>query len=110
MTDATTLGDNLTVNETQTPAKTAPIGLPTSSWIVLDDNDDIPPTGLFVGHNGIGFLLQSGVPAYVPDHVIQILDDAVMSSPLQNGSTQQVTGYRDRPRYTYRRVPAPTAA
>jgi hypothetical protein len=43
-----------------------PIGMPESKWIVLDDNDDIPPTGLFVGHNGNGFLIQTGIPASVP--------------------------------------------
>src|SRR4051812_16620946 len=38
------------------------VGMPNSTWVMLDDNDDIPPTGLFVGHNGTGFLIQTGVP------------------------------------------------
>lgn len=89
---------------------TKPLGLPESKWIVLDDNDDIPPTGLFVGHNGIGFMVQTGVPAYVPVHVLGILDDAIMDAPIIDPKTRQVVGYRPRPRYTYREVPAPTDA
>lgn len=88
----------------------APMGMPNSTWIILDDNDDIPPTGLFVGHNGTGFLIQTGVPVRVPDHVLAILDDAVMDAPITDPQTKQVMGYRPRPRYSYRRVSAPVDA
>lgn len=85
----------------------AAIGMPDRVWIVLDDNDDIPPTGLFVGHNGTGFILQTGVPMAVPEFILGILDDAVMDAPIINPSDQKVMGFRPRPRYSYRRVPAP---
>lgn len=84
------------------------VGMPKSRWIVLDDNDDIPPTGLFVGHNGNSFLLQTGVPMLVPEHVLGVLDDAIMDAPVTDPKTRQVVGYRPRPRYTYREVHAPT--
>lgn len=89
---------------------TKPLGMPKSRWVVLDDNDDIPPTGLFVGHNGIGFMLQTGVAALVPEHVLDILDDAIMEAPVIDPKTKQIIAYRPRPRYTYREVPAPTEA
>jgi hypothetical protein len=91
-------------------ALTRPIGMPESKWIVLDDNDDIPPTGLFVGHNGVGFLMQTGIPAQVPVYILDVLDDAIMDAPIIDPKTRQVIGYRPRPRYTYREVPAPTDA
>lgn len=87
-----------------------PLGMPESTWVILDDNDDIPPTGLFVGHNGTGFLIQTGIPVNVPNHVLQILDDAIMDAPIINPSDKKVMGYRPRPRYTYRRVSAPVDA
>lgn len=87
-----------------------PLGMPESTWVILDDNDDIPPTGLFVGHNGTGFLIQTGVPVNVPNHVLQILDDAVMDAPIINPADRKVMGYRPRPRYTYRRVATPVDA
>ena len=86
----------------------SPLGLPDSTWVILDDNDDIPPTGLFVGHNGTGFLITTGVPVKVPNHVLQILDDAIMDAPIINPSDKKVMGFRPRPRYTYRRVAAPS--
>jgi hypothetical protein len=92
------------------PAKvdqTAAVGLPKSRWIVLDDNDDIPPTGLFVGHNGNSYLLQTGIPMLVPENVLSVLDDAIMDAPVTDPKTRQVIGYRPRPRYTYREVHAP---
>lgn len=92
------------------PAAQAPIGMPDYKWVILDDNDDIPPTGLFVGHNGTGFLIQTGVPARVPVHVLGVLDDAIMDAPVLDPKTRQVIGYRPRPRYTYREVPAPADA
>lgn len=86
------------------------IGMPNYVWIILDDNDDIPPSGLFLGHNGTGFMLQTGVPAHVPEHLLGVLDDAIMQAPILDDRTKQVIGFRPRPRYTYRRVPAPTDA
>jgi hypothetical protein len=77
-------------------------------WIVLDDNDDIPPTGLYIGHNGVGYILKSGEPVFAYDYLLEILDHAVMSAPEINPNTRQVVGYRDRLRYSYRVVPAPT--
>lgn len=91
-------------------APVPPIGMPAYKWIVLDDNDDIPPTGLFVGHNGTGFLIQTGVPVRVPVHVLGVLDDAIMDAPVLDLATRQIKGYRPRPRYTYKEVPAPTDA
>jgi hypothetical protein len=104
---AEALGDNLVV---AADTSSAPIGMPESSWIILDDNDDIPPTGLFVGHNGTGFLIATGVPVFVPNHVLGVLDDAVMAAPVLDPSTKKVAGWRERPRYSYRRVAAPADA
>ena len=93
------------------PAVSTPsIGMPQYKWVQLDDNDDIPPTGLFIGHNGVGFLLQANVPARVPTYVLGVLDDAIIKSPVIDPKTRQVIAYRDRPRFTYREVPAPADA
>lgn len=89
---------------------TKPLGMPDGRWVVLDDNDDIPPTGLFVGHNGTGYLIQTGVPVFVPVPVLGVIDDAVMDAPVLDPRTKQVMGYRPRPRYTYREVDAPADA
>ena len=70
--------------------------------ILLEESESIPPTGLFVGVNGRGFLIRPGEPVDVPLSVIEVLDHAVMSTPQMDPSTQQVTGYRERMRYPYR--------
>lgn len=72
--------------------------------IVLEENEDIPPTGLFLGLNGRGYLIRPGEPVDVPKGVVEILDHAVMSSPQMDPSTKQIVGYRDRMRYPYRMV------
>lgn len=77
------------------------------TWIILEENDEIPPTGQFIGHNGNGYLLKPGEPALVPNHIIEILDHAVTSSPVTDPTTKQVIGHRDRMRFPYRRVAAP---
>ncbi len=80
------------------------VSKPRLTRIILEENDDIPPTGLFIGHNGRTFMLRPGEEADVPPEVVGILNDAVMSTPVKDPSTGQVVGYRDRMRYPYRRV------
>ena len=80
--------------------------------IVLEDNDNIPPTGLFLGADGVGYMLKANMPADVPPSIIGILDTAVMATPIVDPDTLQVTGFRDRLRFPYRvvaHIPAPAA-
>jgi len=83
--------------------KAKPI-VPDTVRIVVEENDDIPPTGLFLGHNGKGYLIRPGEPVDVPKHIVEILDHAVMSSPQIDPGTKQVIGYRERMKYPYRIV------
>lgn len=84
-------------------AKTA-VNMPDTVKIVLEENDDIPPTGLFVGLNGKGYLIRPGEPVDLPPGVIEILEHAVMSTPQVDPATKQVVGYRERMKYPYRYV------
>lgn len=77
---------------------------PQTVRIILDDNPDIPPTGLFIGHNGRPYMLQVNMPAEVPVALLNILDDAITSSPVIDPQTRQISHYIDRPRYPYRRL------
>lgn len=70
--------------------------------IILEENPDIPPTGQFVGHNGIGYILRPGEPMDVPLGVKEILDHAVIDVPQVDPNTQQIIGTRQRMRYPYR--------
>lgn len=72
--------------------------------IVLEDNENIPPTGQFIGVNGRGYMLRSGEPASVPVEVIEVLNNAVQSVAERDPVSQQVVGYRARLRFPYRVV------
>ena len=76
-------------------------------WIVLEDNDQIPPTGQFIGHDGVGFMLRPNLPAEVPVELLDILNNAIYSAAEVDQVTKQIIGYTERLRFPYRLVQAP---
>lgn len=72
--------------------------------IVLEENDQIPPTGLFVGDNGVGYMLRPGEEMAVPIGVLEALDNAVVDIPVVDPQTLQVIDYRKKRQYPYSRV------
>lgn len=72
--------------------------------VIVEENEEIPPIGLFVGLNGFGYLIKPGVEVDLPIGVIGILNNAVQSTPIIDPDSKQVTGWRERMRYPYRVV------
>ena len=86
------------------PSSKGKKNLPDRVKIILEDDDNIPPTGQFFGLNGRSFLIRPGEVVTVPKGIVDILDNAVYTVPITDPQTKQVTGYRDRLRYPYRFV------
>lgn len=81
-------------------------GMPKRVKIWLEESDEIPPTGLPLGHNGTAYVIKPGEEVEIPEFLLEILDHAVMSSAVLDPQTRQVVGWRDRLRYPYRRLSA----
>ena len=69
--------------------------------IILEENDNIPPTGLFIGVNGTSYLLRPGEEVAVPAAVVEALNDAVEDVPRLD-QANNVVDYRKKMRFPYR--------
>lgn len=87
----------------QKAPKATPVGMPKTVKIVLEDSSDIPPTGLFVGYNGRGYLIRTGEEVDIPLGVKEILDQAIISVPVL-GEYNRPVGTKERLRFPYRLV------
>lgn len=87
----------------ETPKQVA-LKKPNTKRIVLEENDNIPPTGLFVGDNGRGYLIRPGEEVDVPPGVLEILSNAITSVPTIDPQSLQVIGYRSKMMYPFRIV------
>jgi len=72
--------------------------------IVLEENDNIPPTGQFISVNGRTWMLRPGEPAEVPMSLVHVLEQAVQDVPQVDPITKQIIGYRKKLRFPYREV------
>jgi len=79
-------------------------GLPETVRVILNEDDAIPPTGLFVGFNGRGYLIQPNQEVDLPLGVLEILDNAIHSVPKIDPLSRRVVDYASRPRFTYQTV------
>jgi hypothetical protein len=70
--------------------------------IMVEESSEIPPTGLFVGVNGYGYMIKPGVVIDAPMAVIEVLNNAIITVPIVNPDTLQITGTRSRRRFSYR--------
>lgn len=91
-----------TTTLTKTQKKAVGLDKIRTKRIILEENDEIPPTGLFLGLNGRGYMIMPGVEVDVPEALIEILNHAVKSTPVVDPATKRVMGWRDRMRYPYR--------
>jgi len=72
--------------------------------IVLQDSDNIPPTGLPIGINGTFYHMRPGEEVSVPPAVLEVLNHAVETVPVKDPDTDKIVGSRQRMRYPYQLV------
>ncbi len=74
---------------------------PKTMRILLEENDNIPPSGLPIGLNGKLVILRAGEEADVPLWVVGVLDNAVGTRSItDNGG--QIIAKRDQLAFPYR--------
>lgn len=89
-------------SKTQGAAVVTPKQMLDAVRIILEENSDIPPGGLFISHNGNGFRIPVGVPVMIPTFLKEILDHAVITVPVIDPNDNAIIGHRDRMKYSYR--------
>ena len=72
--------------------------------IILEESDDIPPSGLFLGHNGNTYMIRPGMEVDIPLFLKEVLDHAVITVPQIDPVTKGIVGWRSRQKYAYRVV------
>lgn len=65
--------------------------------ITLHDSKEVPPGGQLVAVNGIQFRIPTGRKCVVPEAVIEVLENAIQSTPDLDDD-MRVVAYHDAPR------------
>lgn len=73
-------------------------------YIQLEEDDSIPPNGIFIGYNGASFILKPNMVASVPRGLLGILDAAIIQIPIKDPVTLRFAGVRPKRRFNYRIV------
>ena len=83
---------------------TAPVGMPKTVRIILEEGENMPPTGQPISLNGKAYIIRPGVPVDVPLGILEILDNAIASKPILDPQSMKIVGHRDVHRFPYRLV------
>ena len=83
---------------------TRPVGMPRTVRIVLEETENMAPTGQTFSLNGKAYLIRPGEPVDIPLGILEVIDNAVMAVPIHDPQSLKVIGYRNRHRFPYRRV------
>lgn len=77
------------------------------TWIILEENLNIPPTGLYLAVNGVGCLVRAGEKVHLLDRYLEVLDHAIEGVAQQNAQGQLTGATHGRQRFAYRFTTAP---
>ena len=87
-------GDNLTKTKSFDPEERV--------RIILEESEEIPPTGLPVGVNGEICYIKPGEEVALKRKFIEVLNKAETEVPIVNPQTRAIEGYRKKLRFPYR--------